>query len=110
MFVRYGTKELKRKLDEGHFQCPNCHSRRPCRLYRIERVSTANWISLGDPKEIDRFVECGVCLGQFRSVFIESALSAPQSVASDEKWPCPRCNTANPNTTYKCLKCGFSLV
>lgn len=26
------------------------------------------------------------------------------------KWACPKCSTSNPNDTYKCISCGYSLV
>jgi hypothetical protein len=25
-------------------------------------------------------------------------------------WPCPKCGNDNPNTTYKCQSCGYSVV
>lgn len=43
-------------------------------------------------------------------VAAEKAREAGKLVDDGTTWKCPKCAHENPNNTYCCLKCGFSLV
>jgi predicted tellurium resistance membrane protein TerC len=46
---------------------------------------------------------------EYRLSNIERNLNRQDSTTNQQSWNCPKCGEKNPNTTYKCEKCGYSL-
>lgn len=49
--------------------------------------------------------KAGDCLQNSKASYPSSALDNPTNV-----WECPKCKTINSNTSFKCSKCGYSLI
>lgn len=110
MFIWWGSTNRTRSLESGYFECPRCQSRQPCGLFRIERVRTVYSIPLGGGDETARYVECRTCRTQFESTLFSGGSQAGKEEFQVVTWSCPKCDNANPNSSYRCLKCGVSLV
>lgn len=106
MIIWWGRKTRARRLETAHFDCPKCRSHQPCALIRVERVLTLySFIPLGSGEEIARYIECDT----FRTKHDAALFVAPRAGGDyvPETWECPHCHNGNPNTQYKCRRCGF---
>jgi len=108
MLIWWGNKVREKKLSSGSFDCPHCRSHQPCEHRALGKYFTFYSIPLGETERIEEFVICAGCGRKFDSASYQSARGGTMPVAVT--WDCPKCHISNPNYSYKCVKCGYSLV
>jgi hypothetical protein len=108
MFIFWGTATKDKNLEEGYFDCPDCKSLQPCTLRAVSRYETLYFFATKEIERLKEYVVCGGCDGTFDSASYRTSRNdpAPKPVT----WGCFKCKHVNPNHTYKCLKCGYSLI
>ena len=109
MIIWWGTRVVESKLWQGSFRCPTCCTSQPCTLIQLRKVATLySFIPLGSGDEIVRYLECATCGAQQEATgYVVPAAGAVANVAT---WDCPKCANANPNHSYQCMKCRYSVV
>ena len=108
MFIWWGRRVREKKLESGSFLCPRCRTQQPCRRVSIGTEGTVYSLPLGDFQAVAEQIECGTCGSRFEGS--DYAHAEATGVLETQTWDCPKCANRNPNNTYQCLKCRFSLV
>lgn len=111
-FISWGTKRISRVVNEGKFNCPTCRSIQPYRMISVQNAPHAWFVSLGTGEEVLRYLECKTCKRKFNAsqYKVSEDKKNNDELAEVATWDCPKCKFDNPNTSYKCRKCGYSLV
>jgi len=54
----------------------------------------------------------GLIAGKYISRQVKKTSPSPRMSEDSQsvKWDCPKCETLNPNDSYKCKRCGYSLI
>lgn len=107
-FFSSGSRVAQRKLDDGTFPCPFCKSRQPCVRVNVEREQTVYGISVGAGHLLAELIQCSTCHRSFRAELFAS--KDDQKNMDVKLWECPKCKGQNPNSTYRCQHCQYSLV
>jgi len=108
-FIIWGKKEKRNVIEEGYFQCPVCNTKQPYKLIQVMQVGHIWYVPLGSGIEVSRYIQCGTCTRQFEAGHY-TPNGNPDGVAEATMWDCPKCGVLNPNTTYQCKRCRYSLV
>lgn len=66
----WGTRAVKRRVDEGRFHCPNCGDGADYDLVRAQRHGHVYWIPLFRMGDALEYVECRRCRGAFDPVVL----------------------------------------
>jgi tellurite resistance protein/rubredoxin len=69
----WGTKTVKRRLDGGAFECPQCGGRRDYELVRAQRHGHVYWIPLFSTGEPVTYVECRSCGSTYDPAILDRA-------------------------------------
>jgi predicted RNA-binding Zn-ribbon protein involved in translation (DUF1610 family) len=99
--IHFGWRVREIDLNEGQFHCPTCRQVQACSRKRYAKYFTLLFIPLVETESLGQACRCHVCGMTFQMEAIED----PNAI-----WECTECRNGNPNTTYKCKKCGFSLI
>jgi hypothetical protein len=108
MFIWWGRHVREKKLEAGYFLCPKCRTQQPCRRISIGSQETVYSLPVGGFESLAEQVQCGTCGARFEGSAYERKGAA--GVMEPSTWECPKCANCNPNNTYQCLKCRYSLV
>jgi hypothetical protein len=108
MIIWWGHKIKDKKLSSGRFDCPDCKSEQPCTLRAVGRYFAIYSIALNETQRIQEYVICEGCGHRFDSASYRS--SDGHAPAQPVTWDCPKCKHINPNHSYRCLQCRYSLV
>ena len=107
-FFRWRSGPKTRTLNKGHFNCPRCESRQPCRHFQVYHSTTLFGIPSGGGQDIRQFIRCDACKAEYPAANYSFRSDADEFIPV--KWDCPFCRSSNPNTTYRCRACDRSLV
>jgi hypothetical protein len=69
---------------------------------------TVYFIPLVETQFLREYLVCAGCKTEHPADSYADA--TPGSPLEPVTWSCPQCNNSNPNHTFRCLKCGASLV
>src|SRR5690349_10703988 len=100
--------ESTRVWRTGKWSCPNCKSQQTAVHYQILEGWRIWGIGLGPNRVLKEYITCEGCnsSASAEDFTYNTATKSFDSV----QWDCPWCKNLNPNTTYRCRKCGKSLV
>ena len=76
LFLFFGSRNVRRRLGEGEFDCPRCRARRRYELLRSQQHAHLYWVpllKLGQPQE---YVECQTCRGAFEPGVLRGAAAS----------------------------------
>lgn len=111
-FITWGTKQSARVVNKGKFNCPTCNSIQSYKVISVQNTPHVWFVSAGAGEEVMRFMECQTCKSKFNTSHYKISESSDSSdeITKEATWDCPKCKFDNPNNSYKCKKCGYSLV
>jgi tetratricopeptide (TPR) repeat protein len=73
-----GSKTRIVEVSSGRFYCPNCNASRPYRRKRAVRYATLYFIPIFQLENLGEFVECQVCLRQWRPELLNREPPSPE--------------------------------
>ena len=99
-----GTKAKETVIGTGDFKCPVCFSQTSYVRKRFDQYFTLFFIPLFKLGTLGEHTECLSC----HSIIQDKSQHVIEE--PEKMWECPNCKAQNPNTTYTCQNCHYSLV
>jgi hypothetical protein len=108
MLIWWARRPRRKKVGSGVFDCGYCKAQQSCDFYQVGVYLYVYSIPISEEERLGEFVVCDGCNQEFPSASYRepTGSSATQPVT----WKCPRCEAVNPNHTYRCEACHYSLV
>src|SRR5262245_44958811 len=107
MFFLFGSR-TKTCAVRGYFECTTCRATQKCENHETWQYFHVFFMSIVRLQKVGEQIICLGCHGRFDSENFRPADS--KDAEKPVLWDCPKCGNLNPNHTYRCERCRYSLV